>query len=121
MADSLIRIGILGAASIAPMALIDPAKENAEVIVAAVAARDVPRAQAFASQHDIPTVHGDYGALIADPDIDAIYNRCRTAYTGAGPGPHSPRANTCCAKSRSPLTRPRHAKSPSWQRIRTAW
>ncbi|GAB1811022.1 Gfo/Idh/MocA family protein [Mycobacterium sp. MUNTM1] len=74
MADPAIRVGILGAASIAPVALIEPAKENAEVVVAAVAARDVPRARAFAARHDIPTVHGDYGALIADPAIDAIYN-----------------------------------------------
>ena len=37
------RIGILGAARIAPAALIKPAKDNAEVVVAAVAARDVPR------------------------------------------------------------------------------
>jgi predicted dehydrogenase len=33
------RIGILGAARIAPLALINPAKENVEVVVAAVAAR----------------------------------------------------------------------------------
>ena len=56
------------------MALIDPAKKNADVVVAAVAARDVSRAQAFAAKHGIASVHGDYGALIADPDIDAIYN-----------------------------------------------
>jgi predicted dehydrogenase len=54
--------------------LIDPAKGNADVIVAAVAARDVSRAQAFAAKHGIASVHGDYGALIADPDVDAIYN-----------------------------------------------
>ncbi|HEX5253675.1 MAG TPA: Gfo/Idh/MocA family oxidoreductase [Mycobacterium sp.] len=74
MADTAIRIGILGAARIAPLALINPANENPGVVVAAVAARDVPRAQAFAAKHGIASVHGDYGALIADPDIDAIYN-----------------------------------------------
>lgn len=74
MADTAIRMGILGAARIAPLALIDPAKQNADVVVAAVAARDVSRAQAFAAKHGIACVHGDYGALIADPNIDAIYN-----------------------------------------------
>jgi predicted dehydrogenase len=74
MADTAIRVGILGAARIAPMALIDPAKGNADVVVTAVAARDVSRAQAFAAKHGIASVHGDYGALIADPDVDAIYN-----------------------------------------------
>ncbi|MDM4142903.1 MULTISPECIES: Gfo/Idh/MocA family oxidoreductase [Mycobacterium] len=74
MAGPAVRIGILGAARIAPMALIGPAKDNPEVVVTAVAARDVPRAQAFAAKHGIASVHGDYGALIADPDVDAIYN-----------------------------------------------
>lgn len=69
-----LRIGILGAARIAPRALIKPARDNPEVVVAAVAARDVERARAFAAQHGIASVHGDYAALIADPDIDAIYN-----------------------------------------------
>ena len=69
-----VRIGILGAARIAPMALIKPARGNAEVVVAAVAARDVSRAQAFAAKHGIARVHDSYEALIADPDLDAVYN-----------------------------------------------
>lgn len=73
-AGPAVRIGILGAARIAPMALIDSAKENREVVVAAVAARDVRRAQAFAATHGIGCAYGDYEALIADPDVDAIYN-----------------------------------------------
>jgi predicted dehydrogenase len=69
-----VRIGILGAARVAPMALINPARGNAEVVVAAVAARDVSRAQAFAAKHGIARVHDSYEALIADPDLDAVYN-----------------------------------------------
>jgi predicted dehydrogenase len=42
--------------------------------VAAVAARDVSRAQAFAAKHGIARVHDSYAALIADPDVDAVYN-----------------------------------------------
>ena len=68
------RIGILGAARIAPLALINPAKENTEVVVAAVAARDVSRGRAFAAKHNIARVHDDYDKLIADPDLDAVYN-----------------------------------------------
>lgn len=68
------RIGILGAARIAPLALIHPARKNSEVVVAAVAARDVSRAQAFAAKHGITRVHDSYDALIADPDLDAVYN-----------------------------------------------
>jgi predicted dehydrogenase len=69
-----LRIGVLGAARIAPLALINPAKQNSEVVVAAVAARDASRARAFAAKHDIPRVHESYEALIADPDLDAVYN-----------------------------------------------
>jgi predicted dehydrogenase len=69
-----VQIGVLGAARIAPPALINPAKENSDVVVAAVAARDVSRAQAFAAKHGIARVHDSYEALLADPDIDAVYN-----------------------------------------------
>ena len=68
------QIGVLGAARIAPTALIKPAKTNADVVVAAVAARDVSRARAFAVKHGIARVHDSYEALIADPDLDAVYN-----------------------------------------------
>jgi predicted dehydrogenase len=65
---------VLGAARIAPSALIKPARDNADVAVAAVAARDSARAQEFAAKHDIARVHDSYEALIADPDLDAVYN-----------------------------------------------
>lgn len=69
-----IRIGILGAARIAPAALVKPARDVEEVEVAAVAARDPERARAFAAKHGIGRVHGSYADLVADPDVDAIYN-----------------------------------------------
>jgi predicted dehydrogenase len=69
-----LRIGILGAARIAPTALVKPASASADVEVVAVAARSADRAQAFASRHGIPRVHSSYEALLADPDIDAVYN-----------------------------------------------
>ncbi|HEY4793878.1 MAG TPA: Gfo/Idh/MocA family oxidoreductase [Mycobacterium sp.] len=69
-----LRIGVLGAARIAPSALIKPAKDNPDVAVTAVAARDGSRARAFAAKHGIAHVHDSYEALLADPDIDAVYN-----------------------------------------------
>jgi predicted dehydrogenase len=77
-----VRIGVLGAARITPAALIKPAIGNSEVVVAAVAARDASRAQAFAAKHGIARVHGSYEALIADPDLDAIYNPLPTGLHG---------------------------------------
>ncbi|MEI7714812.1 MAG: Gfo/Idh/MocA family oxidoreductase [Mycobacterium sp.] len=58
----------------APAALINPARDNDDVVVTAVAARDVVRAREFATKHRIGRVHAGYEALIADPDIDAVYN-----------------------------------------------
>lgn len=43
-------------------------------MVAAVAARDGDRARAFAAKHEIPRVHDTYEALVADSELDAIYN-----------------------------------------------
>jgi predicted dehydrogenase len=68
-----VRIGILGASRFAPMILIKPARENDEVVVAAVADRDVSQARAFAAKHGIARVHESYDALIADPDLDGVY------------------------------------------------
>lgn len=69
-----LRIGILGAARIAPAAMIRPAQSSDEVEVVAVAARDAERARAFASKHGVPRVAGSYQELVDDPDIDAVYN-----------------------------------------------
>ncbi|WP_421121550.1 Gfo/Idh/MocA family protein [Aquihabitans daechungensis] len=69
-----IRFGVLGAARIAPQAIIKPAAASADASVVAVAARDRAKAEAFAKKHDIAHVHDSYAALIADPEIDAIYN-----------------------------------------------
>ncbi len=69
-----LRIGILGAARIAPAALVKPARVIPEVTVAAIAARDPERARRFAGKHGIATVHASYADMLADPGIDAVYN-----------------------------------------------
>src|SRR5581483_5411966 len=74
MADAPLRIGILGAARIAPMALVRPARSVPEARVEAVAARDPERARRFAAKHGIARAHDSYDALLADPALDAIYN-----------------------------------------------
>lgn len=71
---STLRIGILGAAGIAPEALIAPARSNDEVEIVAVAARNHDRAVEYAAEHGIPTVHDSYEALLADPTVDVVYN-----------------------------------------------
>ncbi|KAL9636176.1 MAG: hypothetical protein Q9204_002359 [Flavoplaca sp. TL-2023a] len=72
--SNALRIGLLGASNIAPIAIINAAKTHPEVIVVAIAARDPVRAHAYAKKHNIPNVHTSYQALLDDPTIDAIYN-----------------------------------------------
>ena len=54
-ADAL-KIGILGAANICSMALLNPASKLSNILVYGVAARDRQRAEAFARKHHIPKV-----------------------------------------------------------------
>jgi predicted dehydrogenase len=68
-----LRIGILGAARIAPAALVKPASSLPSVSIDAVAARSHVRARAFADRYDIPQAYGEYEQLLADPDLDAVY------------------------------------------------
>jgi predicted dehydrogenase len=69
-----LRIGLLGASRIAPLAILEPAKQMSGVEVAAVAARDPERARAFAATHGIPHVATSYEDMLARDDVDLIYN-----------------------------------------------
>ncbi len=51
--------------------------------MAAVAARDKSRAEGFALRHAIPAAYGSYQDLLADPDIDAVYNPLPNSLHGA--------------------------------------
>jgi predicted dehydrogenase len=77
-----VRIGILGASSFATMTLINPARGNDEVVVAAVGARVMSNAEAFAAKYGIARAYGSYEALIADPDLDAVYVLLPTSLHG---------------------------------------
>lgn len=73
MAPDTLRFGILGAANIAPGALIAPSHDVDRVEVVGVAARDPQRARRFADIHGLPTVWDSYAELLADPSINAVY------------------------------------------------
>ncbi|MCF6523740.1 Gfo/Idh/MocA family protein [Streptomyces sp. JJ36] len=68
-----LRIGLLGAARIADRALVAPARETGHRLVV-VAARDRDRAEAFAARHGVERVAGDYARVLADPEVEAVYN-----------------------------------------------
>jgi len=66
------RWGILSTARIAER-IVEGARASQDAQIVAVGSRDLARAQAYASEHGIPRVHGSYEALLADPEVDAVY------------------------------------------------
>ena len=73
-APTPLRIGILGAARIAPMALIRPARSCPEVTIYGIAARVPARAGQFQLKHGITKAYPSYEAMLRADDVDAIYN-----------------------------------------------
>ncbi len=69
-----LRWGVLGVARIATVKVI-PAMQRGELTeIAAIASRQSQRAEKAALDLGIPKAYGSYEDLLADPDIDAIYN-----------------------------------------------
>ena len=66
------RLGLLSTANI-NRAILAGAAKTGRVDVVAVASRDAGRADAYAAEHGIATAHGSYEALLADPDVEAVY------------------------------------------------
>lgn len=67
-----VKIGVLGAGTVATYAVMAPAKKDGAVEIVAVGARDGARAQAYAVEHGIPRGM-TYQALIDDAEIEAVY------------------------------------------------
>ena len=73
MTDAVLRWGILSTANIGRGSVIPAIRASRNGRVAAVASRDAARATAFAAETGIPMALGSYQALLADPEIDAVY------------------------------------------------
>lgn len=69
-----IRFGVLGAAKIAVQKVIPAMQSGAETEVMAIASRDGAKAREAAAKLGVPKAYGSYEELLADPEIDAIYN-----------------------------------------------
>ena len=69
-----IRIGVLSVAKIGTVKVIPAMQKCEHAEVAAIASRDLARAQETAAKLGIPTSYGSYEELLADPSIDLIYN-----------------------------------------------
>jgi predicted dehydrogenase len=72
-ADGVVRWGVLGTAKIARNHVFEAIRDAELCELTGVASRDVGRAEACAADFGIERVYGSYEALLADPDIDAVY------------------------------------------------
>ncbi|MCA1900546.1 MAG: Gfo/Idh/MocA family oxidoreductase [Chloroflexi bacterium] len=71
--DKPLNWGLLSTARI-NQALIRPLNASKRTRLLAVASRSLAAAEAYAREWKIPRAHGSYEALLADPEIDVIYN-----------------------------------------------
>ena len=70
---STVRWGVLGVARIATHRVIPPMQRCVSARIVAIASRDAEKASLAAVALGIPQSHGSYEALIADPNVDAVY------------------------------------------------
>lgn len=70
----MVAIGVLGAAGIAPQAMIEPVRRRNDVVVHGVASRRPGVAAEYAKKHKIANAYDSYEAMLADPAIDLVYN-----------------------------------------------
>jgi predicted dehydrogenase len=69
-----VKWGILGAAKIARQRVIPGMQKGGLCEVTAIASRDRAKAEATAAELDIPKAYGSYEEMLADPEIEAVYN-----------------------------------------------
>ena len=69
-----VRWGILSTSRFAQTKILPAVRHCAHVELAAIASRDLARARTVAAEFGIPKTYGSYDELLADPDIDVIYN-----------------------------------------------
>ena len=69
-----VRWGVLGVARIATQKVVPAMQLGEHSEVVAIASRDAAKASSAARALGLPKSYGSYEALLADPDVDAIYN-----------------------------------------------
>ncbi len=70
----MIRFGVLGAARVVPMALLEPAARRSDVEIVAIAAKRPGVAKDFAASWNIQNAYESYDELIGDSSVDVVYN-----------------------------------------------
>jgi len=68
-----LRWGILSTADIARRKVVPGMRKARRSRIVAIASREAGRAEAVAAELEIPRAHASYEALLADPEVDAVY------------------------------------------------
>ncbi len=68
----MIKWGILSTARINELVLV-ACRDSSAMRFVAIASRELSRAEDYAHRHGIPRAHGSYEALLANPEVDAVY------------------------------------------------
>jgi xylose dehydrogenase (NAD/NADP) len=91
--SNTVRWGLISTANIND-ALIGPINAAARSELVGIASRDQAKAEAYATEKGIPNAYGSYEAMLADPNIDAVYIslpnslHCEWAVAAANAGKH---------------------------------
>jgi predicted dehydrogenase len=89
-----VRWGILSTANIGMEKVTPAIQKSAHSEVVAIASRDLGKAQAAADRLGIAKAYGSYEEMLADGEIDVVYNPLPNHLHG-----RPRRASMCCAKS----------------------
>jgi predicted dehydrogenase len=69
-----VRWGVIGVAGIATRRVIPAMKQCEQSEIVAIASRDRAKAEDAARQFGIPKAYGSYAEMLADPEVEAVYN-----------------------------------------------
>jgi len=75
-----LRWGVLSTANIGLKKVLPAMQQGRYTTVTAIASRDLNKAREAAAALNIPKAYGSYEELLADPDVDAVYNPLPNQY-----------------------------------------
>jgi predicted dehydrogenase len=96
-----VKWGVLGAANIALKKVIPGMQQGEWSEITGIASRDLKKAQEAARSLGIAKAYGSYEELLADPEIEAIYNPLPNHLHVPWSIKAAEAGNTYCARSRS--------------------
>src|SRR2546421_9745225 len=103
-----VRWGVLSTATIGTGQVIPAMQQGTYCEIAAIASRSPEKAQAAAAQLGIPKAYGSYEDLLADPEIDAIYNPLPNHLHVPWQSRRCKRASMYSARNLFPWPQPKH-------------